>query len=68
MPDCETFIGAGIINVDDPTAACGCVYDDLAANTDFATFNPMWAADDIPFGSPEGTAFQSAIATCTGLG
>jgi actin-like ATPase involved in cell morphogenesis len=68
VPDCESFIGTGIINVDDPTAACGCVYDELAANADFATFNPMWAVDDIPLGSPEGTAFQAALSTCTGLG
>jgi hypothetical protein len=68
VPDCEPIMTSGAIAVDDPTAACGCVYDELAATADFATFNPMWAADDIPFGSPEGDAFQTALMRCTGVG
>jgi actin-like ATPase involved in cell morphogenesis len=64
VPDCQPIMTAGVITVDDPAAACGCVYDQLAATADFATFNPMWAADDIPFGTPEGNAFQAAVSTC----
>jgi actin-like ATPase involved in cell morphogenesis len=64
ITDCQPMMTSTGLVTADPATACECVYDDLAASVDFATFNPMWAADDIPLGSPEGDAFFSALSTC----
>jgi actin-like ATPase involved in cell morphogenesis len=57
---------AAAITGADPSALCGCAYDDIAASgLSLAEFNEMWAAEgDIDTTSPAAQGFQNAVLGC----
>ena len=66
MEDCSaSAMGsqAAMLGVD-AADLCGCVYDDMSAETDFATFNEQWASDDFDPSSEFGQLLTSAVLGC----
>ena len=49
----------------DPTSLCGCVYDGMSTEMDFAAFNAEWASgDDVDPTSEFGQTYTNVILGC----
>jgi molecular chaperone DnaK len=72
VSDCTTHLSGELrLGGSDPTEACGCMYDDAAADPEwtFESFSAAWAADEIEsVDSADLSRLSSLILQCGGTG
>jgi len=66
VTDCADQLGgtaAGALG--DLDAVCGCAYDTVATEVDFASFKAVWSAEDVDTSDPTFSALMNAFTTCS---
>jgi actin-like ATPase involved in cell morphogenesis len=66
VTDCADQLGgtaAGALG--DLDAVCGCAYDTVSTEVDFASFKAVWSAEDVDTSDPTFSALMNAFTTCS---